>query len=43
MNWLNNQGGGPSLSGPDNTPEVEIITQNGVAIVTQQGQYLVTT
>lgn len=40
INWLNNQGGGPSPFDINNTPEVEFVTQDGTAVVTQQGEYI---
>jgi hypothetical protein len=43
MNWLNNQGGGPSPFDPANTPEVEFTTQSGDIMVTQQGDNLIFT
>ena len=41
QNWLNVQGAGEQT--PENTPEQEIVTEAGVALVTETGEYIVTT
>jgi hypothetical protein len=35
-------GGSAPAEGPENTPEQEIITESGVALITQNGIYLTT-
>ena len=41
MSWLQVQGKG--IGGPESTPEVEILTENGEALLTQDGKYIVLT
>jgi hypothetical protein len=41
QNWLQVQGAGEQT--PENTPEQEIVTEAGVALVTETGEYIVTT
>lgn len=41
QNWLQVQGAGdPNIAA---TPQQEIITENGVALITENGEYIVTT
>jgi hypothetical protein len=40
QNWLQVQGSGEQTL--EQTPEQEIVTENGVALVTELGQYIVT-
>jgi hypothetical protein len=40
QNWLQVQGAGEQTL--EQTPEQEIVTENGVALVTELGQYIVT-
>jgi hypothetical protein len=43
QNWLQVQASGQAEQTPENTPEQEIVTENGVALITQNGEYIVTT
>lgn len=43
QNWLNVQAAGQAEQTPENTPEQEIVTEAGVALVTETGEYIITT
>ena len=42
-NWLQGQGKGLTAGGPESTPQVELVTQNGQVLQTQNGQDLILT
>jgi hypothetical protein len=42
QNWLQVQASGQAEQTPENTPQQEIVTENGVALITETGEYIVT-